>query len=191
MSLRATGVYGDLSPNKWDDLIDDYLAGRPVAARAGTEVHGRDVGRAVRLMLEAESTRISGEIFNVSDVNADTRDILSPVRRETGCRHPLPDATDKASVNVMDTGKIRALGWTPFAVTNQQVSDWLSGLDLPPGFDVILPPRRPLDPIGDPDATIEELSELAAAGATIVKASLVHHSLAHCLEQLEALAACG
>ena len=82
-------------------------------------------------------------------------------------------------------------GWTPFAVTNQQVSDWLSGLDLPPGFDVLLPPRRPLDPIGDPDATIEELSELAAAGATIVKASLVHHSLAHCLEQLEALAACG
>ena len=82
-------------------------------------------------------------------------------------------------------------GWTPFAVTNQQASDWLSGLDLPPGFDVILPPRRPLDPIGDPDATIEELSELATAGATIVKASLVHHSLAHCLEQLEALAACG
>lgn len=113
VSLRATGVYGDLSPNKWDDLIDDYLAGRPVAARAGTEVHGRDVGRAVRLMLEADSTRISGEIFNVSDLNADTRDILSPVRRETGCRHPLPEATDKASVNAMSTERIRALGWAP------------------------------------------------------------------------------
>jgi nucleoside-diphosphate-sugar epimerase len=116
VSLRATGVYGDLLPNKWDGLIDDYLAGRPVAARAGTEVHGRDVGRAVRLMLEADSTRISGEIFNVSDLNADTRDILSPVRRETGCRHPLPEPADKASVNAMSTEKIRALGWTPGGV---------------------------------------------------------------------------
>ncbi|MBX5147109.1 NAD-dependent epimerase/dehydratase family protein [Rhizobium lentis] len=113
VSLRATGIYGDLPPNKWDSLIADYLAGRPVAARAGTEVHGRDLGRAVRLMLETDSTRISGEIFNISDISVDTNDILSPIRREMGCRHALPAAADRAMLNPMSTAKIRALGWTP------------------------------------------------------------------------------
>ncbi|WP_064712137.1 NAD-dependent epimerase/dehydratase family protein [Rhizobium bangladeshense] len=113
VSLRATGVYGDLFPNKWDGLIADYLAGRPVAARVGTELHGRDLGRAVRLMLETESTRISGEMFNISDISLDTNDILSPIRREMGCRHALPAAADKAVLNPMSTAKIRALGWTP------------------------------------------------------------------------------
>ncbi|ANL35657.1 NAD-dependent epimerase/dehydratase family protein [Rhizobium phaseoli] len=113
VSLRATGIYGDLSPNKWDGLIDDYCAGRPIAPRAGTEVHGRDLGRAVRLMLETESTRISGEIFNVSDITVDTRDILAPIRRETDCRHALPAPADSTALNPMSTAKIRALGWMP------------------------------------------------------------------------------
>lgn len=113
VSLRATGVYGDLFPNKWDGLIADYLAGRPVAARAGTEVHGRDLGRAVRLMLETESTRISGEIFNVSDISVDMNDILSPIRRETDCRYALPAPADGTALNPMSTAKIRALGWSP------------------------------------------------------------------------------
>ncbi|MBX4938408.1 NAD-dependent epimerase/dehydratase family protein [Rhizobium binae] len=113
VSLRATGIYGHFSPNKWDGLIDDYRAGRPVAPRAGTEVHGRDLGRAVRLMLETESTRISGEVFNVSDIVVDTRDILAPVQRETGCRHALPAPADRTALNPMSTAKIRTLGWMP------------------------------------------------------------------------------
>jgi nucleoside-diphosphate-sugar epimerase len=46
--LRLTGVYGQLFPNKWDELFTDFLAGRPVTSRAGTEVHGQDVAAAVR-----------------------------------------------------------------------------------------------------------------------------------------------
>jgi nucleoside-diphosphate-sugar epimerase len=112
-SLRLTGVYGSLHPNKWDGLIDDYLAGRPLPSRAGTEVHGSDVGQAVRLMLEAESARISGENFNVSDVTVDTWDILEPVRWERDCLNRLPLAADKSALAQMDTTKIRMLGWTP------------------------------------------------------------------------------
>jgi probable F420-dependent oxidoreductase len=78
-------------------------------------------------------------------------------------------------------------GWTPFAVTPDQVRSWLAEIDVAPGFEVVLAPARPLDPIGSPDETAEELAVLRDAGATIVKASLVHHSLAHCIEQLEAL----
>jgi probable F420-dependent oxidoreductase len=79
-------------------------------------------------------------------------------------------------------------GWTPFAVTTEQVRDWLSRFDLPAGFEVVLPPQCALDPSGEPEAAAEQLVALRAAGATIVKASLVHHSLAHYVEQLEALA---
>lgn len=112
-SLRLTGVYGNLRPNKWDKLIDDYLAGRPMLSRAGTEVHGRDVGQAVRLMLETESSRISGETFNISDLALDTWDILEPIRWERDCSNRLPAAADKSQLTPMDTTKIRALGWQP------------------------------------------------------------------------------
>jgi hypothetical protein len=64
-------------------------------------------------MLETESTRISGEIFNVSDIVVDTRDILAPIRRETECRHALPAPADRTALNPMSTAKIRALGWMP------------------------------------------------------------------------------
>jgi nucleoside-diphosphate-sugar epimerase len=112
-SLRLTGVYGDLRPNKWDKLFGDYLSGRPIPARAGTEVHGRDVGQAVRIMLEADSSRISGETFNVSDLTLDTWDILEPIRWEHDCANRLPATADKSRLTPMDTEKIRALGWQP------------------------------------------------------------------------------
>jgi probable F420-dependent oxidoreductase len=79
-------------------------------------------------------------------------------------------------------------GWTPFAVSPQQVREWLGRIEIAADFEVVLAPSRPLDPIEQVDATTEELAALGDAGATIVKASLVHHSLAHCIEQLEALA---
>lgn len=115
-SLRVTGVYGPAGPgrqHKWQDLFDDYLSGRPVAARAGTEVHGCDVAAAVRLMLETDAMRVNGEVFNVSDVLVDTRAILAPVQRKTGCRHPLPDAADLSTFSGMATDRIRMLGWQP------------------------------------------------------------------------------
>ncbi len=110
-SLRATGVYGDLRPNKWDELFDDYLNGRPVPSRAGTEVHGRDLGRALRLLLETEAARIDREAFNLSDVLTDTHEILGHLQSVTGCLHTLPAPAPSGAVNVMNTSKIRALGW--------------------------------------------------------------------------------
>ncbi len=80
-------------------------------------------------------------------------------------------------------------GWCPFAVGPSQVAEWLGRVDIGEGFDVVVGPTRPFDPIGDPEQTAENLRRLADAGVTIVRAHLVHHSLEHHLEQLEALAA--
>ncbi|TNM62700.1 NAD-dependent epimerase/dehydratase family protein [Aliirhizobium smilacinae] len=107
-SLRATGVYGELRPNKWDDLMADALAGKPLAPRAGTEVHGADVAQAVRLMLESDAQIINGESFNLSDVTVDTRMIVEKL----GLSAPLV-AFAALSANVMDTEKLRRIGWKP------------------------------------------------------------------------------
>ncbi len=112
-SLRLTGVYGDLRPNKWDGLFADYLAGRPVLPRAGSEVHGNDVAEAVRLMLEKDANLVSGRAFNLSDIVTDTRAILATVQRVTGALHPLPPEAETGEVAAMPTDPIRRLGWQP------------------------------------------------------------------------------
>jgi nucleoside-diphosphate-sugar epimerase len=105
-SLRLTGVYGDLRPNKWDQMLETYRSGGVIEPRAGTEVHGSDVGSAVRLMLEAEASKIA-ESFNVSDILTDRSEILSHVDNGRG----LPEKADLSQVRVMPTAKIEALGW--------------------------------------------------------------------------------
>ncbi|MCV3242965.1 NAD-dependent epimerase/dehydratase family protein [Mesorhizobium sp. ZC-5] len=118
-SLRVTGVYGPAGTgleHKWTGLFRDYLAGRSVEPHAGTEVHGDDVAKAVKLVLEAPEKAVSGQIFNISDLLIDRRDLLSVASTVARCRHPLPSQADRAATNVMATEKIRALGWRPGGV---------------------------------------------------------------------------
>ena len=79
-------------------------------------------------------------------------------------------------------------GWCPFGVSLDQAREWLGRTDLPAGFEVRLSPEHLLDPTGEAALAADALGSLAAAGATIVEARLVHHSLEHYLEQIEALA---
>ncbi len=79
-------------------------------------------------------------------------------------------------------------GWNPFAVTGEQVRTWLDRVEPPADFDVVLPTVATLDPLGDPDPTREALAATAGCGATIAYPRFAHHSLAHYLECLEALA---
>lgn len=111
VSLRATGVFGRApggGVHKWQGLFDDYLAGRNIAPRAATEVHGRDLAAAVDLVLGAP---VRGA-FNVSDIVLDRADLLAEVARMTGCAHPLP-TRDCTPVRAMPVDRLRALGWSP------------------------------------------------------------------------------
>jgi probable F420-dependent oxidoreductase len=80
-------------------------------------------------------------------------------------------------------------GWCPFAVTHAQAADWLRAVEVPTGFDVVLPPTARLEPIDDPARTQEVLAETAAHGATIISCGFKSLSLNEYLEKLEALAA--
>lgn len=79
-------------------------------------------------------------------------------------------------------------GWCPFGVSLDDVARWLEKMAPPTGFEVVLPPERPVDPLKAPAETVDTLGAVSACGATIFAARFVHHSLAHYLEQLAALA---
>ncbi|CZT33064.1 NAD-dependent epimerase/dehydratase family protein [Rhizobium sp. 9140] len=114
-SLRATGVYGLLSdlPHKWETLARDYLSGRPVEDRVGTEVHGDDLAAAILLLLTTDATLVSGRAFNASDLLMSHHDVLSELQQATACVHPLPKPLDKSLFHPMDTSRLRSLGWHP------------------------------------------------------------------------------
>jgi len=112
-SLRATGVYGPGPGHKWTGLFADFRAGRPIAPRVATEVHGDDLAAAALLLLEAPAEALAPQAFNVSDLTLDLHDLLAEVARLTGCAAPLPPRADAARVSAMDCTRLRALGWQP------------------------------------------------------------------------------
>ena len=123
-SLRATGVYGPAGPgqrHKWADLFDDFLAGRPIAPRRGTELHGQDLAAAARLLLQGPEPGA----FNASDLVLDRHDLLARVAGLTGCPHPLPARAD-TPVSAMRTDRLHALGWRPGGL--QRLIDCLPGM---------------------------------------------------------------
>jgi probable F420-dependent oxidoreductase len=81
-----------------------------------------------------------------------------------------------------------AEGWTPFALSHRDVAGLLDAVDLPDGFDVVLPCDRRIDPGGDPDGTLKAIESARAVGATMLNVAPVSRSLSHLLEQLEAFA---
>ena len=52
-------------------------------------------------------------ILNVSDLLLDRHDLLARVQALTGCPHPLPPRAEGPPPGVMDTARLRALGWRP------------------------------------------------------------------------------
>ncbi|WP_099865392.1 NAD-dependent epimerase/dehydratase family protein [Pararhizobium haloflavum] len=117
-SLRVTGVYGQPRPgaaHKWQGLFADYLAGKAIEPRAGTEVHGRDLATAVWRMLCAPADEVNGKIFNVSDLLVDHRDLLRLVQSAKRVGHLLPERA-RSLPNAVDTTKLRRLGWSPGGV---------------------------------------------------------------------------
>jgi len=114
--LRATGVYGlppGMDRHKWTDLFASFAAGEAMEPRVSTEVYGGDLADAVDLVLEKRSA--SGpdyDVFNVSDILLDRYDLLKFYAYAAAIPRPLPARAD-GPVGVMETGKLKVLGWSP------------------------------------------------------------------------------
>ena len=134
MILRATGVYGAPGPgqrHKWADLFDDFAAGRPIAPRVGTEVHGDGLALAVSRGLDG-----AAGVYNVSDILLDRRELLEEWRNVTGINGHLPDRADASRFNEMSTARLESLGWRPGGMDALRAS-----LREMAELDGILPPR--------------------------------------------------
>lgn len=107
-SIRATGIYGPGPGHKWTGLFADHLAGRDIAPRVATELHGDDLAAAILLILRHGARGA----FNASDLLLDRHDLLAEVGRLTGCTHPPPPRSDDP-VSVMGCDRLARLGWRP------------------------------------------------------------------------------
>lgn len=139
---------------------------------------GDDALRALRASLSVPEPSYHGEFYSFGGMVVDPCAVQQRVPLWVGGR----------TLRSLRRAVTLADGWAPFNVSLRQVREWLGRFDLGPGFEVVLPPPRPLDPINEPDQTRDALAEVAAHGATIVSAIVKHTSLQHYLESLAALA---
>jgi probable F420-dependent oxidoreductase len=139
---------------------------------------GDDALRALRASLSVPEPVYHGEFYSFSGMVVDPCAVQERVPLWVGGQ----------SLRSLRRAATLADGWVPFNVGAKQVREWLGRFDLPPGFEVVLPPPAPLDPINEPERARDTLGRLAAHGATIVSAIFTHTSLQHYLENLQALA---
>lgn len=78
-------------------------------------------------------------------------------------------------------------GWIPFGRSAEEIAAMLTGIDTPPGFEVVLSTGHAVDPIGDPGRTSLRLNALREAGATAVTCSVTAAGPDHYCDQLAAL----
>jgi probable F420-dependent oxidoreductase len=83
-------------------------------------------------------------------------------------------------------------GWVPFGLALDEIDTMLREVappDVrPDGFEVGVWPVRLLDPVAEQARVAELIADHAARGVTMLNVRLAHESVAHLLEQLEAMA---
>jgi probable F420-dependent oxidoreductase len=151
------------------------LIGAPFDDRGS---RGDDALRALRASLSVPEPAYRGEFYSFGDMVVDPCAVQDHVPIWIGGR----------TLRSLRRAATLADGWAPFNVSLQQVRDWLGRFELQPGFEVVLPPAAPLDPINEPEHTRDVLGDTAEHGATIITAMFNHTSLGHYLENLQALA---
>jgi len=151
------------------------LLGAPFDDRGA---RGDDALRALRAALASNEPAYDGEFYSFGGLTVDPCALQQHMPIWIGGR---TKRSLRRAVTLAD-------GWCPYYVSIDVAAQWLQSFDVPTGFEVVMPAEKPLDPVGKPEATRETLKNLAAGGTTILSARFIHHSLAHYLEQIHALA---
>ena len=133
---------------------------------------------ALRAALGRRQPRFEGKYFNFADVVVEPHAQQSRVPLWVGGR----------SLRSLRRAVAHADGWVPFGLSTNQLAQLVSGAEVPDGFEIVLGPGRPLNPIEEPVTARRALERTAAAGATIVNVGLAADSAKHYCEQLDALA---
>ena len=140
---------------------------------------GNDAIRALRAALSKREPTYRGEYYSFGDL------VVEPC----AVQEKLPIWVGGRTLRSLRRAVDLADGWCPFGITVEQAQEWLGRVNIPAGFEVVLRPDDLFDPIAKPQVTADALGQLAAVGTTIAVAQVVHQSLEHYLEQLDALTA--
>ncbi len=158
------------------------LLGAPFVDRGA---RADDAISALRVSLSTERPTYEGTYFNYGDV------VLDPCARQSAVPIWIGGRTARSLRRAVELGD----GWVPFSIRAVDVAamierarDTAAWAERTGSLEVILQNGRPLDPLGDPDGTRKVVHRLTEAGATGLQLGFVHHSLAHYLEQLAAMA---
>ena len=117
MSVRATGVYGPGRNHKWEDLFAAFMRREAIPSRVGTELHGDDLAAAIAVLLAGDEAPLRAfepaPVFNASDIVLDRRELLHSYAARNAIEGLLPEWADSSTLNIMECGRLRSLGWTP------------------------------------------------------------------------------
>jgi probable F420-dependent oxidoreductase len=155
------------------------LLGRPFADRGR---RADDAMRALRASLSRRTPAYHGEFYDYEGFIVEPHAVQERVPIWVGGR------TGRSLRRALEVGD----GWAPFRLTLEELAPLLADRRHEieargEGFDVVLPPDPPLDPLDKPAETAEVVARYRAAGATQLNVRLKHRSLSHYLEQLEAM----
>jgi probable F420-dependent oxidoreductase len=163
-------------------LVEEFeLIGAPFADRGA---RGDDALRALRASLSQRQPEYHGEFYDYKGFVVDPWAIQETVPIWIGGRTAR---SLRRAVELADA-------WVPFGVKPAEAAGWLGrardteaweAREKP--LEVGLFPEPALDPIGAPDRARQQVAEAVDAGATFLNLRLIHTSLSHCLEQLEAM----
>jgi hypothetical protein len=136
-----------------------------------------DALRALRASLSQSQPAYHGEFYDFEGF------IVDP----SAVQEHLPLWVGGRSLRSLRRAVGLADGWCPFSLSPAEAAEWLGTMELPVGFEVVLPPTARLEPIAEPDRTQEILAETAGFGATTVSCGFRHNSIEEYLDKLEAL----
>ena len=143
-----------------------------------------DAMRALRAALSSAQPVYAGDHFDFTDFLVEPHAVQEHVPMWVGGR------TGRSLRRAVELGD----GWAPFGLRTAELEDLLVRARESKGWeqrnrplDVILQNDRPWDPTAEPDRVADQVGRMRSIGATGLAVRLVHHSVDHYCEQLEAL----
>jgi probable F420-dependent oxidoreductase len=144
-----------------------------------------DALRALRAALSEARPEYSGDFYAFDDFLVEPHAVQPRVPIWVGGR------TARSLRRAVELGD----GWAPFGLRTAELGELLTRArdtdawaQRSTPIEVILQNDRPWDPAGEPERVAEQLDRMRGVGATGLALRFVHHSLAHYVEQLGALA---
>ncbi len=143
-----------------------------------------DAMRALRVALSAARPTYAGDHFEFADFLLEPHAVQEHVPMWVGGH------TGRSLRRAVELGD----GWAPFGLRTSELDEILTRARATDAWteretplDVILQNDRPWDPMTEPDRVTDQLGRMRSIGATGLAVRLMHHSVNHYCEQLEAL----